>query len=468
MKAERIFIIDDEIDLLDGMKRLIGMEMPSLVVETWVDPLRAIDAIRGQQPDLVLLDVRMPVLDGMAVLSAIQEVDPHLTCIMITAYGTIELAVAAIKAGAYDFITKPFDTDALLRTVAKGLERNRLIRENRNFKRLYGSGFHGMIGRSPVIRRLFEQIRSVARSDYNVLIRGESGTGKELSARALHAESRRKSKPMITVNCPAIAEALLESELFGHRRGAFTGAEKDRRGLFEEADGGTLFLDEIADIPVAVQTKLLRALEEGEIKPVGATRSRNVNVRIVAATNQDLEEKIRQRTFREDLYYRLNVVTLHTPNLKEAAEDIPLLAGHFAQTASNELNIPPRRFSVGAFEILTAMPWAGNIRELQNTVRRAVMFSNQETITEADLRSILTAAGASVPVCVRLPDSQTVEPYRDAKERALEAFTRAYVEDLLKKTNGNVTRSADLSGLGRASLQKIMRRMGIQSERFRS
>jgi DNA-binding NtrC family response regulator len=474
MIPERLMIVDDEADMLEGLRRLLGYEMPDLRIETFTDPRRAVAAARERAPDLILLDVRMPEMDGIAALKALKRDDPWLTCVMLTAHGTIELAVAAIKAGAYDFLTKPFDTDALIRTLNQGLERNRLLRENRNLRgRLDASDFHGMIGRSPAMRRLFDRLRAAARSDYSVLIRGESGTGKELAARALHDESRRSGRAFVTVNCPAIPEALLESELFGHRRGGFTGADRDRRGMFEEADGGTLFLDEIADIPVTTQTKLLRALQEGEIKPVGADKTRTVDVRIVTATNQDLEEKIRSRAFREDLFYRLNVVTLHTPALREAPEDIPLLARHYVGIASEELELPRRRFSPEALRLLSRFSWPGNVRQFQNVVRQAVMFSSQEEISAAELTALLPeeapeegppdGAESALP-----PENGGVPPYREAKARVVDRFTREYIEDLLRKTEGNVTRSAELSGLGRASLQKIMKRLDIQSEAFRS
>jgi DNA-binding NtrC family response regulator len=469
---ERLMIVDDEADMLEGLRRLLGYEMADLRIETFTDPRRAVDAARERPPDLVLLDVRMPEMDGISALKALKRDDPSATCIMLTAHGTIELAVEAIKAGAYDFLTKPFDTDVLVRTLNQGLERNRLIRENRNLRgRLEASDFHGMIGRSPAMGRLFDRLRAAARSDYSVLIRGESGTGKELAARALHDESRRSGRAFVTVNCPAIPEALLESELFGHRRGGFTGADRDRRGMFEEADGGTLFLDEIADIPVTTQTKLLRALQEGEIKPVGADKSKTVDVRIVAATNQDLEEKIRSRAFREDLFYRLNVVTLNTPALREAPEDIPLLARHYVKIASEELELPRRRFSAEALRRLSRFPWPGNVRQLQNLVRQAVMFSPDEEISAGEVAALLPEGEASGSGSDGGSEFSAgngeVTLYREAKAQVVDRFTREYIEDLLRKTDGNVTRGAELSGLGRASLQKIMKRLDIQSEDFR-
>lgn len=290
-----------------------------------------------------------------------------------------------------------------------------------------------------------------------------------MAARALHAESSRCRCPFVVVNCPATPEHLLESELFGYRRGAFTGADRDMKGLFEEADGGTIFLDEIADIPPNVQTKLLRTLHGGEIKPLGATRSYKTDVRILAATNQNLEEKIEQRSFREDLFYRLNVVTIFTPSLREAKEDISLLASHFAKVASEGLGLSLRRFSPEALQYLSSQDWPGNVRQLQNIVRQAVMFSRQELISPQELTSLQPSPPVPAPqVSPVNPARDGIKPYMIAKEQALDRFQREYVEDLLSKTCGNVSKGAKLSGLERASLQKIMRRLGIRSDRFRS
>ena len=469
MNGERLVIIDDEQDMLDGLARLLGYELPALACETFVEPRAALDAVRDRPPDLVLLDVRMPDIDGMALLKVLLREVPWLTCLMMTAHGTIELAVAAIKSGAYDFIAKPFETEALVRMLTKGLERNRLIRENRALRdQVEGADFHGLFGRSQAMQRLFDQIRAVARSDYSVLIRGESGTGKEFVARAVHAESHRRQRPFVTVNCPATPEYLLESELFGHRRGAFTGADQDRGGLFEEARGSTIFLDEIADIPIGTQTKLLRTLQDGEIKALGADRADTVDVRVVAATNQDLEEKIRARTFREDLYYRLNVVTLKTPSLREIPEDIPLMASHFVRQACRELASDPKRLAPEALQALAMYRWPGNVRQLQNVVRRTVMFTPREIIETSDL---VFPAGTTPPSLLPLtpagPPEEGIVPYKDAKLRVLDQFTRAYVENLLCQSAGNVTQAAVLSGIRRPSLQKIIRRLGLRAGDFK-
>ena len=319
---------------------------------------------------------------------------------MMTAYGSIEIAVEAMRLGAYDFITKPFAKEPLLRVVRQGLERNRLIRENRHLRLRVADtdGFAGLVGQSPPMRRLFEKIQAIAPTDYTVIIRGESGTGKELVARAIHALSKRQQRPLVAVSCPAIPEHLLESEFFGHRRGAFTGADRDHIGLFEEAHGSSLFLDEIGDIPVALQIKLLRVLQEQEFKPLGAGKTLKVDARILSSTNQDIEAKIQDRSFREDLYYRLNVVTLRTPALAEIREDIPLLVNHFSRLACSELSLAPKRFTAGALEELMRRPWPGNVRELQNLVRRVVMFSPESMIRAAELQAQEGVGGNPAPV----------------------------------------------------------------------
>jgi DNA-binding NtrC family response regulator len=470
MAPDRVLVVDDEVDMLEGLKRLLSYELQSVEVLTASQGRRALSLVRQEPVDLVLLDIRMPEMDGFQLLETLRREDPWLTVMMMTAFGSIEIAVEAMKHGAYDFITKPFDTEVLLRTVRKGLERNRLIRENRTLRLRLGEGvgFQGLVGQSQPMHRLYESLQAIAATDYTVLIRGESGTGKELVARAIHDLSKRGSRPLVVVNCPAIPEHLLESELFGYKKGAFTGADRSHSGLFQEAHGSTLFLDEIADIPVSIQTKLLRVLQEHEIKPLGASRAHKVDVRILASTNQNIETKIQQRTFREDLYYRLNVVTIKTPSLAEVREDIPLLADHFARLTSMELGQPDKRFTPEALIELDQRAWPGNIRELQNFVRRVVMFSPHELITLEDVVRLEGPGDLARRLAVPAVWAQDgLSSYKPAKERAVQEFTQSYVMELLKKTGGNITRAAELSGLGRASLQKILRRLGIKSESYR-
>jgi len=458
----RLLIVDDEEDMLKGLKRTLALDFKGMDILTAARAQEALHLVEKESVDLVLTDIRMPDMDGLELLRRLLKIDPWLTVIMMTAYGSIELAVEAMKRGAYDFVTKPFDKEVLLRTIHKALERNSLIRENLSLQRQVGerAALKNLVGQSPPMRRLLETIHALARTNYTVLIRGENGTGKELVARAIHELSPRRGRPLVTVNCPAIPEHLLESELFGHKKGAFTNADADHRGLFDEADGGSLLLDEIGDVPVSIQTKLLRALQEQEIKPLGAARPYRVDVRIMASTNQDLEEKIRDRLFREGLFYRLNVVTIRTPMLQEIREDIPLLVSHFTQAACREMDVPLKKFSAAALEVMMARPWPGNIREMQNFVRRAVVFSPENIIRPEDLEFSGETAG---PPNTAQPEGEIlggkIEPYKVAKERLVNDFTSRYVADLLEKTQGNITRAAELSGLSRVALQKILRRL---------
>ncbi len=466
-----MMIIDDEKDMLQGLSRILPQELEGVDVETFSSALSGLESIKKQSVDVLLLDIRMPEMDGMEVLTAVKEIDPWITVVMITAYGSIETAVEAIKKGAYDFITKPFEIPDLVRVLNKALERSLLIRENMNLRKKVSERepFADFVGQSPPMRRLYDGIQALAGTDYTVLIRGESGTGKELVARALHELSPRSSRRMVTVNCPAIPEHLLESELFGHKKGAFTGAEQNHSGMFLEADQSTLLLDEIGDLPVSTQIKLLRVLQEREVRPLGSDKPRKVDVRILSCTNQDLEARIQDRSFRDDLYYRLNVVTLRTPSLSEITEDIPLLADHFLRSVCNELGLPQKRFSVAAIQSMMHKSWPGNVRELQNFLRRVALFSPEEEIGAADIRAAQDSLYGSAAESRQGEESngKAVKPYQQAKEELLENFTREYITRLLGQTEGNVTRASDIAGISRTALQKIMRRYEIRSEDFR-
>jgi DNA-binding NtrC family response regulator len=346
----------------------------------------------------------------------------------------------------------------------KGLERNHLIRENLNLREKIGQGsiFQHFVGETLPMRRLYDTIQTLARTDYTVLIRGQSGTGKELVARAIHSLSKRGTRPLLAVNCPAIPEHLLESELFGHRKGAFTGAHSDHIGVFEEANGSSLLLDEIGDLPVALQTKLLRVLQEQELRPLGGSKSKKIDVRILASTNQDLEKKILERNFREDLFYRLNVVTVQTPALSEIREDIPLLIDHLSRKFAAELGIPSKRFTMAALEELKQRKWPGNVRELQNFVRRMLLFCNEEEIHPVHVHAVEHPGGNTSQGPENAAAGHVAnEPYIQARDRLLEDFTREYVHNLLGMSAGNITRAAHLAGLSRVAMQKILRRTGI-------
>ncbi|MFZ5766784.1 MAG: sigma-54-dependent transcriptional regulator [Thermodesulfobacteriota bacterium] len=469
MSRQRILLVDDETDLLVGLKRMLAREFTGVEIFMETNGIKALELTGTQRFDLILIDIQMPEINGLSLLRRMLAIDPALTIIIMTGYGTIEIAVEAMKSGAYDFITKPFDRTSLFRVIGKGLELNRLLRENIRLRQCISEQqpFADFVGQSRPMQRLYHGIRTTAATDYTVLIRGESGTGKELTARAIHSLSSRRERPMVMVNCPTIPEQLLESELFGYRKGAFTGADRDREGLLVQADGSTICLDEIGDIPVSVQTKLLRFLQEREIRPVGGAGTRSVDLRIIASTNADLEKKIKDHSFREDLYYRLNVVTLRTPPLREIREDIPLLVDHFTRLVCSELGWPEKRFSLEALEALVNKEWPGNVRELQNVVRSAVLFCPEETVGIRYLRN--QRAGEAVgPGRENAADrGQEVELYREAKDRVITDFTKEYVVGLLESTGGNVSKAAELSGLTRAALQKIMRRHEIVSQNFR-
>ncbi len=460
---DSILIVDDEIDLLMGLKRTIQLEIDCDIF-TATSGHDALNIVKNEPIDLLLADIRMPEMDGMELFQKVKDIDPYITVVLMTAYGSIELAVQAIKGGAYDFISKPFNNDRLIHVLHKGLERNRLLRENARLSREIcdKAPFQNMVGMSKPMRRVFEAIQMLARTDVTVLILGESGTGKDLAAQAIHALSKRRHRPMVTVNCPTLPESILESELFGYKKGAFTNASHDKKGLFEEADGSTIFLDEIGDLPIQIQTKLLRVLQEKEIKPLGDNKTRKVDVRIIASTNQDLQKKMEENLFREDLYYRLNVATLKMPSLREIKEDIPLLVEHFMEKSACELGIEPKMITPEALEAFFAYDWPGNIRELENTIRGINAMTPESTI---DVQHLPFKKKTSQ---ISIKEFDLTEPYRVLKMRVLEEFTTKYVSNLLNKTHGNVTLAAEISGIKRQSLQKIIKKYNIPVEKFRS
>ncbi|MYL85236.1 response regulator [Desulfovibrio aerotolerans] len=465
--APRVLVVDDQPDFAKGLVRLLTQKLPQAAVSCVLSGEAALTDLAAAPCDVMVTDLRMPGLSGLDLLPKALAVAPNLGIVLLTAHGDIDSAVLALKAGAYDFLTKPVDSDHLARVIAKGLERAALLHENRRLRAAAAAcgADAGLLGQSPAMRQVKQTIAAVAASDYTVLIRGESGTGKELAARAIHAQSRRAGGPFLSVNCPAIPDQILESELFGHVRGAFTGAERDRRGLFVAANGGSLVLDEIGDIPMSVQTKLLRVLQEREVRPVGSSKSIPVDVRILAATNQDLEARINDKTFREDLYYRLNVLTVRLPPLRDRRDDIPLLATAFLERACREMGIADKDFSPEALADLAGRDWPGNVRELFNFVRRLTVFSHGGVISQAAVAEADPGSGdAAEP---RDDEAGAATPYLEAKAHVVDAFTRRYVERLLKLTRGNISEAARVSGLERVSLQKILRRLGIAAEGFR-
>jgi len=467
-----VLVVDDERDMRTFLAKMLAKKGGYLVA-TAVSAEEALEKVRTDPPDVVLTDIKMPGMDGLTFLREMGTIDSAVTTILMTGHGTIEMAVQALKDGAYDFVEKPFDNERILRAVGRAVERTRLVRENVQLQHRLSAqdSCHGFVGRSRRLLQTLELLRRVAQSSVTVLIRGESGTGKELAAKALHAFSPRAGRAMITVNCPALPEHILESELFGYRKGAFTGADRDKTGLFVEAEGSTIFLDEIADIPVSVQTKLLRVLQEKEVQPLGQNRTFGVDVRVIASTNQDLEAKIRRGEFREDLFYRLNVMTVTMPSLAALAGDIPLLAQHFLERYSREHGRENLEFSTEALQALMQHPWPGNIRELQNTVNRAVLLCEHAVIAVDDLwedpeRTGPPSDDATISAAIDAAASSQ-QSYQKAKNELLHRFNAAYLAQALKAAGGNVTAAARACGMERQAFQRLLRRHNIESRNFR-
>ncbi len=462
----RILVIDDDEDFLHLVRRILtgaGHE-----VFTAASGEEGLKGAGEMLLDLVLLDLKLPGIDGLELLQAIKAAALELEVLVVTGFGSIETAVEAMRRGAYDYLTKPFEPDELLIRVERALERVRLLNERRALKREQAEGevLQGLIGQHPAMVRIRTLIRQVAPTSAPVLITGETGTGKELVARALHALSPRRERRFVAVNCTALPETLLESELFGHVKGAFTGAIRDKRGLVEEADGGTLFLDEIGDVSPVFQGKLLRVLQEGEFQAVGETRVRRADLRIIAATNQQLQDKIERGTFRADLFFRLCVIPIHLPPLRERKDDIPLLVDHFLKKHAQRLGKEVPELSAEALNQLLHYEWPGNVRELEHVIERTLILSRGRTLTPEDLfpPALSPVRGSSLNPS---PPGTLHLPYREARRRALDEFTKAYVASLLRQTEGNVTRAAKASGLERQSFQQLMRRAGIRSEDYR-
>ena len=455
MPGEKILVVDDEPGMRSLLKKVLSKE--GYFVTPFEKGEEALDALSSEDYDLAILDIEMPGLNGIELLKRIKRKDAGLNVVMITAYGSLQSAVEAMRLGAYDYLTKPFQMDEIKLVVEKALERERLITENRELHRELEEQyrFTGIVGKSPRMEEVYELVSRVAGTNASVLIQGESGTGKELVARSIHYNSRRKGRPLVILNCAALAEGVLESELFGHEKGAFTGAIKRKAGRFELAHEGTLFLDEIGEIPVATQLKLLRVLQEHEFERVGGEKTIKVDVRIIAATNRDLMNAVREGRFREDLYYRLNVVTINIPPLRERREDIADLALHFLGKFAVETGKRIEGIDARAMEMLVHYDWPGNVRELENIMERAVVLEKGDTITPASLPVPLRVEGEG--------ESLKVPQGTGSITEVLEDLERQLIVKALKDHGGSQTAAANALGLKRSTLRYKLEKYGLVS-----
>lgn len=450
--SRTVLLVDDD----DSLRRVLEhhLTQAGYDVVTARDGAEGLERFVDHSVGVTITDVLMGGMDGMELLRRIRAMNEEAVAIVITAHGTIEAAVEAMKLGALDYITKPFNREELLLTVERGFRYGELLTENRSLRRLVAERFEipNMVGTSPAMRRVYATVEKVARTDATVLISGESGTGKEIVAKAIHRNSRRKAGPFIVVNCGAIPEGLLESEMFGHRKGAFTGAVGDAPGLLEAADGGTVFLDEVGEMPLALQVKFLRALQENEITRIGETRPRRIDVRFIAATNRSLPKMVEDGLFREDLFFRLNVVPLELPPLRERREDIPLLADYFLRDCGQRYDAPDLKMDREVYRALMAHPWPGNVRELKNVIERMVVLADTPTITAADLPEAVSGSATAIGnVLFQLPETGI----------DLEEVERDLILAALEKTNWNQTRAARYLNLTRSALIYRMQKFRI-------
>jgi two-component system response regulator HydG len=447
----KIFVVDDEVSLRRMLVTILTAE--GYIVEQAADGKIAVDAVEKGFYDLILMDIRMQEMGGIQALNRIREISPGIPVIIMTAYASVDTAVEAMKSGAFDYITKPLDNEELIILVKRALRHNQLEKENLYLKEQLKEryDFSHIIGNSRVMREMFKTLTYVAPTDATVLIAGESGTGKELVADAIHQNSPRKERPMIKVNCAALPENLLESELFGHERGAFTGANHKRQGRFQAANQSSLFLDEIGEMTPTTQAKILRALQEGEIEPLGGGLTVKVDVRVIAATNKNLEEEILKKRFREDLYYRLNVVKIEVPPLKDRKEDLPLLADFFLKRYVKKNRKLIKGFTPHALDIMMRYFWPGNVRELENLVERSVIMARGDMITPEEFPDTMVK---------NLPD-EAVDHIKLGPGRSLKEVEKEMILRTLEETGGNRTRAAKILGISRRTLQLKLKDYGI-------
>ncbi len=453
---KRILLIDDEEGLCRMMEAVLGDN--GYAVKSYTRSFDAVEQFNPADWDLVISDIKMPGMDGIEVLERLKEKSPALPIIMITAHATVDMSIQALRKGAYDMLTKPFEPEELLYRVKNALKHTQLLEENRELREeLVGKfRFDNIIGATSGLKNLLEKVEKVAIRDTSILITGESGTGKELIAQAIHYNSPRKGQRFVAINCGALPESILESELFGSRKGAFTGAAENRQGLLEAADGGTLFLDEVGNLPMNVQKTLLRFLQEKEFLRIGDTRPTKVDVRILSATNSDLMAAVKEGIFREDLYYRLNVVNLHLPALRERRADIPLLARHFIQQQNEKFGTSIKGLSPEALEAACAFAWPGNIRQLRNVIEASMAIENDQIISLGVISQFIDAAPAGPPP----------GPAEGDYSLALARFEIDYLKSLLQKSGGNVEAAAREAGMNMATIYRKLKKYDIRKEDF--
>lgn len=461
-----VLVVDDEPLMVDLIKTIVERE-PYLNVTTARGGKEALKKLNSNSIDILISDIRMPDVDGFKLLETIKDSLGQPLVIMVTALNDASSAIRSLKLGAYDYITKPLIDEELLHVIRRGAESLQLQRENEYlWSRIEGPWtLNQIIGKSPEMQEVFKTIQRAARSDATVLIEGETGTGKELVAAAIHDLSARHTKPLVVVDCSALSGTLLTSELFGYVKGAFTGAYQSKKGLLEVADGGTVFFDEIGDMDISLQPKLLRALQLGEVRRVGDTRPVKVDLRVVAATNQPLAEMVEEGKFRSDLFYRLHVIPIHLPPLRERTEDIPLLIQNFLTKAASELNTPSKVFTATAVEAMMEHPWPGNVRELENEVARIVALCPKDEITVDDLSPKFIKSTPSPSILVSTLDSSG-HTYKEAKRLFLDKFQYNYVKAQLEKHGGNVSKAASASGMERRTFQRIMKKATLSRTDF--
>jgi DNA-binding NtrC family response regulator len=460
----RVVVVDDDENILlvfRGICNKLGYEL-----KEFSSPLIAYEYLKTNEADLCIFDINMPEMDGIELMRRLKGILKDTVFIIMSGVATVENAVSAMKEGAYDLIQKPFSSlEYLISVMDRALEKRRLVKEIDRLRLQLSqeSGFCGIIGRSPAILKVFDIIQTVASSTSSILITGESGTGKELVARAIHSLGNRKDRPFVPINCSAITETLFESELFGHIRGSFTNAFDNKKGLLEVASGGTVFLDEVGDIPLSIQVKLLRAIQEKEIRRIGSTENIKIDVRFISATNRDLKRLISEGKFREDLYYRLNVIEIDMPPLRERDGDIVILAHYFLNRYVRAMNKEIKGFSPDALVALENYPWPGNIRELENAIERAVVMCRSEEIQVCDLPENITRRITSKDI----PLFDEDDSYIDAKRKIIESFERNYFIRLLERCNGNLSKAAEIAKMDRSNLRKLLKKYPDVYNRFK-